>query len=177
MRYRAKRAVVILVCAAAVLVTAPLPQSRAADEKLQEKQGPVFNSVTLRMRHRVFEYFVEDQTVSLNEPFQIGDTDLHAEVLRFVPDFAIATNPRRILSRTPEPNNPAFQIAVFENDEPADTSWAFLNMPPHFSQTSMLSFLVLKIAFEDRDPLWNRDTTRAKLVPKKSESDQPEEHR
>jgi hypothetical protein len=165
---------VIIACAGALLLTAPLPEPRAADEKIQEKEGPTFKSVTLRSRHRAFEYFVEDHTVSMQELFQVGDSEFAGQVLRYVPDFAMATDTRRILSRTPEPNNPAFQIAVFRDGEPSDTTWAFLNMPPHFAKNSMLAFQVLKIEFEDRDPLWNRDTTRAKLVPMKTGSDKPE---
>lgn len=121
---------------------------------------PRVTAITLGIRHRVFHEFGEKQTVVMNKRFQIGDTDYSGEVVEFQPDFAIRLNPKRISSRSNEPNNPAFHIIVRENGTPRDTVWAFLNMAPHFAPKSLLAFQILKIEFENHTPVVG-DTTSA----------------
>jgi len=154
------RAIRTAVSAAILGLLAFQPASTAAPAT---DGAPGFESVTLRAGHRVFPSWAEDHTVGLREPFQIGDSDLSAEVVRYEPDFAIIGRTRRVTSRTKEPNNPAFQIVVYEGDTPHDTTWAFLHMPPHFSVRSIVAFKVLRIEFRDRKPLVNRDTSAVKV--------------
>lgn len=146
---------------AAILCLLALPPAPAAAP--ESGKAPGFKAVTLRVGHRVFPDWSEDHTVALRETFQIGDSELNAEVIRYEPDFAIIGRTKKITSRTSEPNNPAFQIVVYEGEVPRDTTWAFLNMPPHFSARSTVAFKVLRIDFEGRKPLVNRDTTAVKL--------------
>ena len=114
---------------------------------------PKVKTVTLGIRHRVFHDFAESDEARLREPFRIGDTPYSAIVTDFLPDFVMDVSARRITSRSNEPRNPAVRIIVRENGVARDTSWAFLNMPPHFSAHSLLAFKLLRIDFTDRPPL------------------------
>jgi hypothetical protein len=121
--------------------------------------------VTLRIRHRVFANFREDRGVRPRQVFQVGDTDYSAQVVRFVPDFAMNTKSHKIVTRSPEPNNPAFEIIVKEKGAPQDTTWAFLNMPPHFARTSMLAFQILRIDFKNHAPVVCSDSLATNPLP------------
>jgi hypothetical protein len=132
--------------------------------------SPKVRSVTLGVRHRVYHDFVDTRVVRMREPFAIGDTPFSATVLDFVPDFVLDLDAGRITSRSTEPRNPAFRIVVREEGVPTDTTWAFLNMPPHFAPKSLLAFKVMRIEFTDRPSLPDtsaarkpaaRDTSRA----------------
>ncbi len=116
-------------------------------------------TVTLRIRHRIFENFAETDTVRLKQDFQIGDTDYSARVVQFVPDFVIEGKDHRVASRSNEPRNPAVRVIVREKGVPQDTTWAFLNFAPHFRRNSMLSFQIMRIDFEGRPPVVAKDTT------------------
>ncbi len=118
-------------------------------------------AVTFEIRHRVFAGFREQNRVKLKEDFQVGDTPYSARVVEFVPDFAMDLKSRKVISRSNEPKNPAFRIIVREKGVPQDTTWAFLNMPPHFARNSMLAFQVLRIDFADRPPIVSGDSTKA----------------
>jgi len=144
--------------ALALLAAAPAPAQAGAALQVTD--------VTLRIRHRVFGNFREDRTVHLREVFQVGDTDYTGQVLRFVPDFAFDTKTRKVVTRSADPNNPAFQILVKEKGAPKDTTWAFLNAMPHFTRNSLLAFQVLRIDFKDHAPLIAPpDTAKAALAP------------
>ncbi len=124
-------------------------------EKLKVK------SVTLGMGHRVFTDFYDEATVRLNEEFRVGDTEYTAKLTEFVPDFTMDMTTRRISSRSNAPNNPAFHVFVRKKGAPDDTTWAFLNMPPHYGRKSMLAFRILKIEFENHEPIVaKRDSSR-----------------
>jgi hypothetical protein len=94
----------------------------------------------------------------MGKSFQIGDTRFSATVTDFEPDFVIDLPTHSITSRSIEPQNPAFRLIVREQGQPQDTTWAFLNMPPHFARNSLLAFEILRIDFAGRPPLL-RDTT------------------
>ncbi len=144
-----------------VIVTAvPLPPAARA-AAAPAKPGPRLASVTLGIRHRVFQDFRDLQTVKLRKPFRIGDTDYSAVVMEYVPDFTMELKTHRVVSRSGEPNNPAFKIVVRLKGKAQDTTWAMLKMPPHFSRNSMLGFKVARIDFVGRPPLVNADTSSA----------------
>lgn len=107
-------------------------------------------TVTLHVRHRALPDFREDDTVRLKQDFQIGDTPYTAQVTEFVPDFTMDLRTRTVRSRSNEPKNPAFRIVVRKRGVPQDTSWAFLDMPPHFGRRSLLAFQIARVDFEDR---------------------------
>jgi len=114
---------------------------------------PRVKTITLAIRHRVYHDFVEADEVGLRELFRIGDSPYSATVTDFLPDFVIDVDARRITSRSNEPKNPAARIVVRENGVVQDTTWAFLNMPPHFSARSLLAFKIVRIDFADRPPV------------------------
>ena len=114
---------------------------------------PRVKTVTLAIRHRVFHDFVEADEVGLRELFRIGDTPYSATVTDFLPDFVIDVDARRITSRSNEMRNPAVRIVVREEGVVQDTTWAFLNLPPHFSARSLLAFKIVRIDFADRPPV------------------------
>jgi len=153
----------IRAAALAVLFAAPAAGAAAppAPAPPPASAPPEVTAVTLRIRHRVFANFREDRTTRVRQPFQVGDTDYTATVLRFVPDFAMDTKTHKILSRSSEPKNPAFEILVKEKGAPQDTTWAFLNMPPHFARSSMLAFQILRIEFKGRPPVVSQDSLAA----------------
>jgi len=94
-------------------------------------------------------------TVRLKQEFPVGDTEMTARIIEFVPDFTIGRD-RKVTSRTNEPNNPAVRIVVKDKGAPHDTSWAFLNFPPHFSARAVLAFQVLRIDFENHEPVLHK---------------------
>ena len=115
--------------------------------------------MTLAIRHRIFKNFSDVQTVTLQKEFPVGDSDFSARVIRYVPDFAMELKTGKVISRSNEPKNPAFQIIVREKKVPQDTTWAFLNLPPHFGRKSMLAFKIVRIDFVGAPPVV-ADTTR-----------------
>ncbi|HEU4724298.1 MAG TPA: hypothetical protein VFU59_03270 [Candidatus Eisenbacteria bacterium] len=117
-------------------------------------------SVTLAMRHRVFKNFSDLQEVTPQKEFLVGDSDFSARVIRYVPDFAMNLKTGKVESRSKEPRNPAFQIIVKEKKVAQDTTWAFMNLPPHFGRKSMLAFKIVRIDFVGAPPVV-ADTTKA----------------
>lgn len=146
----------VLIGSLLVAPAAPaIPAAPPAKEPLKVK------GLTLRIRHRVFANFREDRSVRPRQVFQVGDTDYTAQVVRFVPDFAMNTKSRKVVTRSNDPNNPAFEIIVKEKGVPQDTTWAFLNMPPHFTRNSMLAFQILRIEFANHEPVVSQDSLAA----------------
>jgi len=44
-----------------------------------------------------------------------------------------------------EMKNPAVHVLVFKEGAPVDSSWAFLNFPPHFSPKSFFTFQLKEV--------------------------------
>jgi hypothetical protein len=147
----------------ALLLTAPA--APAAVKPTPSHRAPRFDAVTLLIRHRVFHDFADEQRVQLNKDFVIGDTDFKARVVQYVPDFMMDLKSRKIVSRTEHPNNPAFKIIVWKKKVPQDTTWALLNLPPHFARKSMLAFRAVRIDFLDRPPMYPDTTKDLKMAP------------
>lgn len=99
--------------------------------------------------NRAFPDFRDRVTVKLHESFRVGDSQYSAKVVEFQPDFAMDLKSHKIMSRSQDPNNPAVKVFVWKNGAPDDTSWAFLNMPPHYGRHSMLAFQLTRIEFEN----------------------------
>lgn len=115
--------------------------------------APKLKSVTIAIRNRVFHEFEDQQTVVQGKSFIIGDTDFSAKVVQFVPDFAMDLSNGKVISRSPEPRNPAFKLIVSEKGKPQDTTWAMMSLPPHFTRRSFLAFKVMRIDFVGRQPI------------------------
>lgn len=110
-------------------------------------------TVTVLMGHRIYPDFHDLQTVPLGKDFAVGETDYTARVVEFVPDFAIDGRTHKVVSRSNVPRNPACRIIVREGGVPKDTSWAFVNYPPHFSRRALISFRIVRIDFLNAPPI------------------------
>jgi hypothetical protein len=136
------------------------PAARAEIKATPSHKPPRLEAVTLRIRHRVFHDFADEQRVKLNQEFIVGDTEFTARIVQYVPDFSMDLKSHKIVSLSPHPNNPAFKIIVRKSRVPQDTTWALLRMPPHFARKSLLAFQVARVDFVGRPPLFP-DTTAA----------------
>lgn len=102
--------------------------------------------------NRLVPEWKEDRRLRLQEPFVIGDTDNTGVVQRFLPDFRIIDGHPRSVSRRAD--NPAIRVVVSKGEAPVDSSWAFLNFPPHFSPYNFFTFQLEKIeGYGDAAPL------------------------
>ena len=129
----------------------PTPRPPARASRLRVKK------MILGIRHRAHADFYDEVTVKLGETFTVGDTKYTGKVLRFVPDFGIDLATRQVFSKSDEPANPAVHVATAEGGAPHDTSWAFLNFPPHFSKRALLAFQLLRVEFENHAPATIKD--------------------
>lgn len=106
-------------------------------------------SVVLRVNHRMYPAFQETHRAAPGEPFAIGDTDYSARIVGFVPDFAIATGTKEVVSRSNELRNPAVRLEVYQNNKKVDEVWAFRGEgPPHFGAESMLAFRIEELVWK-----------------------------
>jgi len=108
---------------------------------------------TLIAVNRAFTAFNERIEARPRVRFPIGDTEYSARIVEFVPAFSMNIQKRKVFSYSKEPENPAFRIIVEKGGVPEDTTWAFLNMPPHYARNSLLAFLIERIEFENHAPV------------------------
>lgn len=120
-------------------------------------------SVTLHILSRVFPDFHDRVVAAPRKEFRVGDTDYTAEIIRFEPDFTMDLATHKIMSRSGEPRNPAFQIVTRQAGAPHDTLWAFYNMPPHFGSREVLAFIATRIEFTNRPPMQSQDSLAVRL--------------
>lgn len=144
--------------AAAPRVAASKPRPAAA-----ATGSAKLKSVTLHIFSRVFPNFHDKVVVVPNKPFRVGDTEYTARLIRFEPDFSLDIKTRKVVSMSGEPNNPGFQIVVNRAGVAHDTSWAFFNMPPHYSAKSQLAFVATRIEFLNRPVLESPDSLAIKI--------------
>jgi hypothetical protein len=150
-----------------------VPRSQAQVKPPVPTSGTRLEAVTLLVKHRVFHDFRDLQRVKLKQDFLLGDTDYSARVVEYVPDFTMDLTSRKIVSKSDRPDNPAFRIIVFKKKAPQDTTWALLNMPPHFARKSLFAFQVVKIEFTGRAPIMVDTTSAAPANPTKLPSGHP----
>jgi len=145
------------------MATLPVAEGRASTAA--PAKAPRFEAVTLVIRHRVFHDFSDLQKVKLNQDFILGDTDFQGRVVQFVPDFRLDLATHKVVSLSNQPNNPAFKIIVRQGKTPKDTTWAFLNMPPHFARHSYFAFQVVRIDFVGHEPMMADSTVLTPMPP------------
>lgn len=157
-------AVAALMLASVVLAAgAPASPAAPAAKAAAPAAGPKLKVARLSMivGNRAFPDFRDRVTVKMHESFRVGDSQYSAKVVEFQPDFAMDLKSHKIMSRSQEPNNPAVKVFVWKNGAPDDTSWAFLNMPPHYGRHSMLAFQLTRIEFENHAAVESAlDTTK-----------------
>lgn len=156
---------VCLALAATAAVAQPTPPaSGSPPPKASAAQKLKVQSVTLHIFHRAFENFHDQVEARPNQEFRIGDSNYTGVVTQFVPDFHYDMKTKKVSSRTNSPNNPAFRIVVKRGGQPQDTTWAFLNMPPHFAKKSLVAFLATRITFDNHEPVASRDSLAQRLM-------------
>ena len=154
-----------LALAALFVFFASLPALAAAPAAAPATgKGPAkCKTVTLHIFSRVFQNFHDKVVATPNKPFRVGDTEYTARIIRFEPDFSLDLKTRKATSMSGEPNNPAFQIVVSKGGVPHDTSWAFFNMPPHYSAKAHLAFVATRIDFVNRPVLESQDSLAIRI--------------
>ncbi len=145
--------IALAVLTAAAPASKPEPAGQGAPPSAKAGAAPKLQSVTLAIRHRIFHEFADQQTAVLNKDFVVGDTEMTGRIVQYVPDFMMDLKNHKIISRSPEPKNPAFKIVVRDKGKAVDTTWAMLSLPPHFARKSYLAFKVMRIDFIGREPL------------------------
>lgn len=130
----------------------------APGRPIERKPTPV-KLVRVRAYHRVFHDFVEEQIIPMYKEFDVGDTDYTGEIVEYIPDFAMNLETHAIFTRSQEPKNPALRILVKQKGVPQDTTWALLNMPPHFAKKSLLAFKIMRLEIKGYKPIVAPDTT------------------
>ena len=135
---------------ASVVLAAGTPAKPAAPAATAAQNAKLkVASLTMVVGHRAFTEFRDRVTVKLNETFRVGDSEYSAKVVEFQPDFTMDLKSRKVSSRSQDPRNPAAKVYVWKNGAIDDTSWAFLNNPPHFGRHSMLAFQLTRVEFEN----------------------------
>lgn len=112
----------------------------AAGDSLAPDSSLVFK---VEIGNRMFPDWREEQRVRLGEPFHLGDTENWATAPVFLPDFRIVD--KKVISASRAWNNPALRIMVYNDSTAIDSSWAFRDFPPHYSQHSFFTFKLLEI--------------------------------
>ena len=152
----------------ALLTTAAAPPSPVQPPSTPSATSKVarlkFQTVTLHVFHRAFENFHDQVEAKIGQEFRIGDSNYTGIVTDFVPDFMMDLKTRKVTTRGNAPNNPAVRIVVRRGGQPQDTTWAFLNMPPHFAKKSHVAFLATKVSFENHEPVHSRDSLAVRLT-------------
>ena len=117
-------------CGSAVAAAAPAPADTAL--VLQVEVGS-----------RLYPTWHEQLRLRLGELFYLGDSEYSARIERFLPDFRIIDG--KFVSVTQKLANPAAHVIVYHDTTATDSTWAFLNFPPHFSPRSFFTFKLLEI--------------------------------
>jgi len=110
------------------------------DTTIVEDTSLVFK---IEIGSRLYTEWKEEQTLRIGERVFIGDTEFSAGVEGFLSDFRLVDG--RPVSASSEMKNPAAQIVTFKEGAAVDSTWAFLNFPPHFSPNSFFTFRLLSI--------------------------------
>jgi hypothetical protein len=97
----------------------------------------------LEVGSRLYPDWHEDHVVPVGARFFIGDTPFTGEVGRFMPDFRIHEG--RPANWSNRMNNPAVQVFVYGDSGAVDSTWAFLNFPPHYSPKAFFTFQLKEV--------------------------------
>jgi hypothetical protein len=128
--------VLLLVLTAAGSGRAERPEAPVADSTAIAADTTL--SFGLVIRNRLYPEWSEEQEVKLFEIFFLGDTEYTARVEGFMPNLKVIDGKPR--NASPFLENPAAHVYVYRDTAVVDSSWAFLNFPPHFSPRSFFAF-------------------------------------
>jgi len=120
--------------------------SARGDEEAVVPAGPAPDTLTvlgIEAGSRLYPDWKESHQVRIGEIFFLGDTPLVASVREFFPDFRILEG--KPVNWSDSLGNPAAHVFVYADTGAVDSSWAFLNFPPHFSPESFFTFRLTEI--------------------------------
>jgi len=111
--------------------------------------------LVLEIGSRLYPDWHEEQHLRMNQTFYLGDSEYTARIEGFVPDFRIID--KKIVNMSRELKNPAAHVVVYHDTTASDSTWAFLNFPPHFSPQSFFTFQLKEIqGYEEGSvPVWS----------------------
>jgi hypothetical protein len=101
-------------------------------------------ALVVEIGSRLYPDWSEEQEVPLDQFFYLGDTEFVAKIVGFVPDFRISDS-GEILNYSDELKNPAAHVIIYQDTTASDSTWAFLNFPPHFSPRLFFTFKLKEI--------------------------------
>lgn len=133
--------VMVLALAAAMVPAAELPAAAPAAVSQVPAYKPVANPAlrfVIECGSRLYPDWKEQREVHLGEHFVLGDTRNEAVVDALYPDFRIVEG--KATSISDSLGNPAIRVLVQRDGAVVDSTWAFLNFPPHFSPKSFFTF-------------------------------------
>ena len=108
-------------------------------------------AIVTRVTHLLYPEYLGIFQVKMQEKFQLSDTNIYAAAVEFVADFTIDTLTKKVVSRSEEPNNPAFKIYVVQGKEKKEESWAFFKASvPHFTRQTGLRFEILEFKYKGK---------------------------
>jgi len=87
---------------------------------------------------RLYPDWKEERRVHIGEHFVLADTKNEAFVEALYPDFRMVDG--KGASIADSLGNPAIRVFVQRDSALVDSTWAFLNFPPHFSPKSFFTF-------------------------------------
>lgn len=97
----------------------------------------------LEIGSRLYTEWKEEQKLRIGERVFVGDTEYAVAIEGFLSDFRLVDG--RPVSASREMKNPAAKIVTYKEGVAADSTWAFLNFPPHFSPDDFFTFRLLSI--------------------------------
>ena len=129
------------------VAAAEKPAVAATEKSAAAASVPPDSGLTFRLEigSRLYPNWHEEQRVHMDRLFYLGDSEFSARVRRFVPDFRIGEK-GEILNVSAELKNPAIRVFVYHDSTAADSTWAFLNFPPHYSPRSFFTFQLKEIS-------------------------------
>jgi hypothetical protein len=104
---------------------------------------------------RLYPDWHEEQHLRMNQMFYLGDSEFTARIEDFIPDFRIID--KKIVNMSRKLANPAAHVVVYHDTTATDSTWAFLNFPPHYSPQSFFTFQLKEIqGYEEGSlPVWS----------------------
>jgi hypothetical protein len=144
---------ILAVCALAVMAVVLERPARSAEAPGDSLGAAVESTLTFTVEagNRLYLDWKEEHTVALRDTFYLGDSEFTAVVESFLPDFRIVDGKPVSLADTL--GNPAVHVFVLADSGAVDSSWAFLNFPPHFSARSFYTFQLKQIiGFRPKEP-------------------------
>ena len=129
-----------------LLVAAPLAEELPGGRALDERGAIVADTslvFSLVAGHRLYPEWSEEHRVRLHEEFWLGDLPFRGVVRSFMSDLKIVDGEQ--VNYSAELENPSVFVVVLGDTAAVDSSWAFLNFPPHFSPTSFFKFQLTEI--------------------------------